>query len=150
MYDTQTPINAAGLEIIKRNEGLRLTSYPDPATGGDPWTVGYGHTGNDVTPGMQITEAYAEELLGKDLDKFETGVNDLIEAATDNQFSAMVSLTYNIGLGNFEKSSVLKLHNAGEYPAAANAFLMWNKAAGRVFAGLDRRRHEERTLYLTP
>ncbi len=146
---TDTPINAAGLEIIKRNEGLRLDAYPDPATGGDPWTIGYGHTGQ-VHEGMTISQAQADAYLAEDLDKFETGVNDLIEQATDNQFSAMVSLSYNIGLGNFEKSSVLKLHNAGEYPAAANAFLMWNKAAGRVFAGLERRRNEERTLYLTP
>lgn len=146
---SDTPTNAAGLEIIKRNEGLRLDAYPDPATGGDPWTIGYGHTGQ-VHEGMTISQAQADAYLAEDLDKFESGVNDLIEQATDNQFSAMVSLAYNVGLGNFEKSSVLKYHNAGDYAAAADAFLLWNKAAGRVFAGLDRRRHEERALYLTP
>jgi lysozyme len=145
------PIVPAALEIIKRNEGLRLDAYPDPATGGDPWTIGYGHTGDDVSPGLSIDQARADELLQQDLDKFVDGVNDRLTLdATPNQFGAMVSLSYNIGLGNFGKSSVLRLHNAGEYTDAADAFLLWNKAAGRVFAGLTRRREEERELYLTP
>lgn len=144
------PIVPAALEIIKRNEGLRLEAYPDPATGGDPWTNGYGHTGPDVSEGQTITQEQADAWLASDLDKFIQGVNDVIDDATPNQLGAMVSLAYNIGLGNFGKSSVARLHNAGDFAAAANAFLLWNKAAGRVFAGLDRRRHEERALYLTP
>jgi lysozyme len=147
------PVNQATIDLIKRNEGCVLTAYPDPATGGDPWTIGFGHTGDDVSPGMVITDEQAEALLVKDLDKFETGVADLLDpnvTTSDNQYGAMVSLAYNVGLGNFEKSSVLRLHNTGDFAAAADAFLLWNKAAGRVMAGLDRRRHEERTFYLTP
>lgn len=147
------PVNAATVALIKRNEGCVLHAYPDPATGGDPWTIGFGHTGPDVHPGLVIDEAKAEELLRADLAQFEDGVDDEITDGvntTDNQFGAMVSLAYNIGLGNFAKSSVIRYHNAGRIAAAANAFLLWNRAAGRVLAGLDRRRHEEGQLYLTP
>lgn len=147
------PVNQATVDLIKRNEGCRLHAYPDPATGGDPWTIGYGHTGADVSPGVAIDLAKAEELLRADLAKFEEGVDDLIDenaVTSDNEFGAMVSLAYNVGLGNFGKSSVLRYHNAGQPVAAANAFLLWNKAAGRVMAGLERRRHEEATLYMKP
>lgn len=139
------------IQLVERDEGDRLTAYPDPATGADPWTIGYGHTGPDVHPGLTITQAQAEALLEQDLAKFEDGVNDLLTSdagCNDDQFSAMVSLSYNIGLGNFEKSSVLRFHNAGQYAQAADAFLLWDKAAGQVMAGLVRRRHQERELYL--
>ena len=93
----------------------------------------------------------AEALLRQDLDKFQDGVDTAIGGDTsDNQFGAMVSLTFNIGLGHFQTSTVLREHNAGNYQAAADAFLMWNKAGGQVLAGLGRRRREERDLYLQP
>ncbi len=144
-------INAAGLAIIKRNEGCVLHAYPDPATGGDPWTIGYGHTGPEVRPGLEINQAGAEQLLRQDLAKFEAGVLAYLGGApaTDNQFAAMVSLAYNIGLGHFLTSTVLRLHKAGDYQGAADAFAMWNKAGGRVLKGLTRRRAEEAKLYLT-
>lgn len=147
------PVNQATVDLIKRNEGCVLHAYPDPATHGEPYTIGYGHTGQDVYPGLVIDQAQAEELLRADLARFEDGIDDLLDDAastSDNEFGAMVSLAFNIGLGNFAKSSVLRLHNAGDKEAAANAFLLWNKAAGRVFPALERRRREERTLYLTP
>jgi len=146
------PVNQATIDLIKRNEGCVLDAYPDPATGGDPWTIGYGHTGPDVAEGLSITQERAEELLRQDLGRFQDGVDDLIaENATisDSQYGAMVSLAFNIGLGNFRASSVLRDHNAGNNQAAADAFRMWNKAAGKVMNGLTRRREEERTLYLT-
>lgn len=144
------------VQLIERDEGCVLTAYPDPGTGGEPWTIGYGHTGPDVHPGLKITVTDAQALLEKDLAKFEDGVAHLIyvgstvagRGANNNQFSAMVSLAYNVGLGNFEKSSVLRFHNAGQYQQAADAFLLWDKAAGRVMPGLVRRRHQERELYL--
>lgn len=141
------------VQLIERDEGCRLTAYPDPGTGGAPWTIGYGHTGSDVHPGLTITQARAEELLEQDLEKFEAGVEGVAEFkdgsdASDRQFSAMVSLAYNIGLGNFTKSSVLRFHNAGQFPQAADAFLLWNKSGGRVMNGLVRRRHQEREMYL--
>jgi len=92
-----------------------------------------------------------EDLLRQDLKTFQDGVDDFLEGDTsDNQFGAMVSLAFNIGLGNFRKSSVLRDHNASNPKAASDAFLMWDKAGGRVLAGLERRRQEERALYLTP
>ena len=99
-------INARGLQLIKDFEGLRLTSYPDPATGGAPWTVGWGHTGPDVSPGMTITESKAAQLLFKDLKRFEVAVAKLAPVATDNQFSAMVSLAFNVGEGNLSSSTL--------------------------------------------
>jgi lysozyme len=137
--------------MIERDEGCVLHAYPDPATGGDPWTIGYGHTGPDVHPGLVITQTDAQALLEKDLDKFADGVSDLLidgARTNDNQYSACVSLAFNVGLGNFEKSSVLRFHNAGQYQQAADAFLLWDKAAGRVMPGLVRRRHQEREMYL--
>lgn len=138
------------VQLVERDEGDRLNAYPDPGTGGDPWTIGYGHTGPEVHEGLMITQSQAEMYLEDDLSKFSIGVRKFVGTATcnDNQFSAMVSLAYNVGLGNFERSSVLRFHNAGQYPRAADAFLLWDKAAGRVLPGLVRRRHQERELYL--
>lgn len=136
--------------LIERDEGDVLTAYPDPGTGGAPWTIGYGHTGPDVYPGLVITQGQANALLLKDLAKFQAGVGaDVGGAPTQNcQFSAMVSLAYNIGLGNYGGSSVLRLHKMGQYQQAADSFLLWDKAAGNILPGLVRRRHQERELYL--
>ena|SRR6266851_5728607 len=139
--------NEAALELIKRNEGCSLRAYFDPV---GVLTIGYGHTGKYVTPGQVITQEEAEDLLRLDLRHFEYGVDDALGDATDNQFGAMVSLAYNIGLGAFRRSTVLRDHNAGKFAEAAEAFLMWNKADGKVLPGLVRRRYEERALYLTP
>jgi lysozyme len=138
-------INAKGLAIVKSFEGLSLTAYRCPA---QVLTIGYGSTGSHVKEGMVITEAEAEELLRKDLSRFETGVSLMCGAATDDQFSAMVSLAFNIGLGAFAGSTVLKRHKLKNHVGAGNAFLMWNKAKGSVLKGLTRRREAERALYL--
>ena len=141
-------INDAGLAIIKRSEGLRLEAYRCPA---GVLTIGYGSTGPHVKQGMTITPGQAERLLHEDLARFESGVtNCLCGAPTNsNQFSAMVSLAYNIGLGSFATSTVLKRHKVGNYALAANAFLLWNKANKKVLPGLTRRREDERELYLS-
>ena len=142
-------INRAGLALIKAFEGLRLTAYRCPA---GVWTIGYGHTGPDVKPGQRITAAEAEALLRGDLDRFESGVERALNGVvtTENQFAAMVSLAYNIGLGGFGRSTVLRMHRASKFTLAANAFLLWVKAGGRSLPGLVRRRTAERALYLTP
>ena len=139
-------ISKAGLDIIKQYEGCRLTSYKCPA---GVWTVGFGWT-EGVTPGMTITRAQAEELLTRGVVQYEKAVQDAIGDAktSQNQFDAMVSLCYNIGPANFRKSSVLREHKEGKFAAAADAFLMWNKAAGKVLSGLVKRREAERSLYL--
>ena len=144
-------ISVAGRELIERNEGLRLEAYPDPASGGDPWTIGYGDTGPDVVPGLVITKEEASRRLTERLDReFGPAVERAIGSAptTQNQFDAMVSLAYNIGVGGFARSSVVREHVTMHYQDAADAFLLWNRAAGRVMAGLTRRRGEERELYL--
>lgn len=146
--------NRAGIELIQRWEGCKLTAYPDPATGGEPLTIGYGHTSAAGAPavkkGMKITQQQADEILVNDLVKYEMAVSKaLTRNPTENQFSAMTSLCFNIGPGNFAKSSVVKKFNAGDLAGAANSFLLWNKAGGVVMRGLTRRREAERELFLT-
>lgn len=140
-------IGPKGLALIKEFEGRRLTAYRDVV---GVLTIGYGSTGPHVKPGMTITEAEAEALLRKDLDRFERGVAEMAGEMTPGQFSALVSLAYNVGLGNFASSTLLKLHRAGDYAGAAGQFGRWNKAGGRVLAGLTKRRAAERALYELP
>jgi lysozyme len=144
-------INEAGLDMIKRFEGCELTAYQDVA---GIWTIGYGHT-LGVAAGMVYTQAQANQALASDLLSTETYVDTAVAAVntTDNQFSAMVSLTYNIGVGNFASSTVLREHLAGQTQKAADAFLLWDKATIngvlQVVQGLVNRRTAERALYLT-
>lgn len=144
-------INDAGLAVIKRFEGCELTSYRDVA---GIWTVGYGHI-RSVTQGLHITQDEADRFLREDLSEAIIAVeNATVEAATtDNQFGAMAALCFNIGTGNFRASTVLREHRAGNYAAAAAAFLMWEKAhidgALRDVAGLAARRQAESALYAT-
>lgn len=137
-------INAAGLKIVKDSEGLVLKAYLCPAK---VWTIGYGSTGAHVKPGMVITEARAEELLREDLTRFEKAVAEAAPDATDNQFAAMVSLAFNIGIAAFLKSTVLRKHKAGDHHGAAEAFKLWNKGGGKVLPGLVTRRAKEAQLY---
>jgi GH24 family phage-related lysozyme (muramidase) len=147
-------INGAGLEIIKTFEGLRTAAYPDPGTGGEPWTIGYGHTSAagppSVYPGLKITVQEAEEILKRDLAVFEQAVASAVKTdLTENQFSALVSFTFNVGAGAFRDSTLLRKLNAGDSAGAANEFLRWVYAGGKVMAGLQRRRKAERALFLS-
>jgi lysozyme len=139
-------INAAGLELIKSFEGLRLDSY---ICAGGVRTIGWGSTGPHVKEGMCISLEEAETLLKTDLARFERGVEAMTEgvATSDDQFAAMVSLAFNIGLGAFVGSTVLKRHKLGNHLGASRAFLLWNKAKGQVLKGLTRRREAEAKLY---
>ena len=140
-------INKAGFDLVRNFEGLRLKAYPDPGTGGAPWTVGWGHTGKDVKPGMVITRDQADSLLMGDLERFERFVEEHAGACTDNQFAALVSFAYNCGPANLEESTLLRLHRDGRYAEAKQQFARWNKAAGKVLNGLTRRRAAEAALY---
>ena len=141
-------LSQRGIDLIKQFEGYSSKAYPDPATGGAPWTIGYGTT-NGVKPGMIITAEQAERMLRDDVAKFESGVSSLITApTTQGQFDAMVSLAYNIGLGNFGKSTLLKKHNYRCYTCAADQFRVWNRANGKVMNGLTKRRAAERQVYM--
>lgn len=144
-------ISPKGANLIREFEGLRLVAYPDPGTGGAPWTIGIGHTGPKVKRGMKITEAQAWAYFHKDIQKFERAVERQLAGSPVNQnmFDALVSFTYNCGEENLAKSSILKYHKQGKYKAAADSFLKWNRAAGRVLPGLTRRRQAERLLYLS-
>lgn len=148
-------INQETIDLIKEFEGLRLDAYPDPATGGEPITIGYGTTaaaGVGIVPklGMRITSADAEEYLRRAVEKTATQIRHMIKVpVSDNEFGACLSFTYNLGPGNFAKSSILRLLNAGNKAGAAASFAKWNKANGVVMAGLVRRRAAETHLFLT-
>lgn len=138
-------IGQQGIDLIKSRESCRLKAYKCPA---GIWTIGYGHTGAEVHEGLEITADEADTLLQSDLIVFDAGVSKTCPATSVCQQSAMVSLAYNIGLRNFAKSSVARLHNAERYGEAAQAFALWNKAAGVVLPGLVSRRAAEAALYL--
>lgn len=137
-------IAAAGLALIKSFEGCELTAYLCPA---NVWTIGYGSTGAHVKRGMTITSAQAEDLLKKDLARFESAVKAAAPTATQGQFDAMVSLAFNIGIAAFQKSTLLRKHKARDHVGARAEFARWNKAGGRVLPGLTRRRAAEAALY---
>lgn len=137
-----------GIALIKSAEGLRLKAYPDPGTGGLPWTIGYGST-SGVTRNMAITEAQAEQMLGADLVRFERIVERLVRVPLNQgQFDALVSFTYNVGEGNFTKSTLLRQLNAGDTAGAAEQFSRWVHAGGKVLPGLVKRRAAERAMFL--
>jgi lysozyme len=137
-----------GLDLIKEFEGLRLKAYPD--IGGVP-TIGYGTTGPDIKLGMEITKAEAEDLLRQDVAAFEGGVSDLVKVAINqNEFDALVSFSYNVGLGALKSSTLLRLLNNGaDRSVVAAEFVRWNKVDGKPIEGLTRRRKAEQALFLT-
>ncbi|MDM2860707.1 lysozyme [Citrobacter sp. Cpo073] len=143
-----------GIALIKGFEGCRLTAYPDPGTGGAPWTIGYGWThpidGKPVKPGMTIDQETADRLLKTGLVSYENDVLKLVRVKlTKGQFDALVSFAYNVGSRALSTSTLLKKLNAGDIKGAADEFLHWNKAGGKVLNGLTRRREAERALFLS-
>lgn len=154
--------SAAGIALIHSFEGLavvrpdgKVEAYPDPGTGGEPWTIGWGSTGEDPFNGGRIrkgtiwTREQCDERFKQHLAIFEKAVTDGIggKPASQAQFDAMVSICYNIGAGAFTGSTLLRLHNAGDFDGAAKQFRRWNRAGGRVMKGLTRRREAEEKLY---
>lgn len=132
--------------MIKAHESCRLTAYRCPA---GVLTIGWGHTGTDVKPGMVITQAQADRLLVADLATAEAGVNNAVKSLINqHQFDALVSFTFNVGVHAFTGSTLLKLVNANPRDVRiAQEFARWNKAGGRVLAGLTARRLSESKLY---
>ena len=134
-----------GIDLIKKFEGCRLNSYRCPA---GVWTIGYGHT-KGVKEGEKITQAQAEDFLKEDLKIYERAVEGCAKVPlSQNQFDALVSFCYNCGGEALRTSTLLRLLNEGRYFEAAEQFLRWNKAGGKVLEGLTRRRHEEKILFL--
>ena len=147
MTNNPTVTGEAGLRLIKEFEGLRLAKYLD-AVG--KWTIGYGHL---ILPNenydQPISLDVANALLRADLKRTEEGVrNSVTVAINQNQFDALVSFAFNLGVGNLKSSTLLRLLNEGNIFAAADQFLRWNKAGGRELPGLTRRRRAERGLFI--
>jgi len=147
-------ISKTGLDFIKKQEGEVLTAYRDSA---GVWTIGVGHT-KTARRGMTITSAESSELLNKDLDEAEKAVNRVIKVAINqNQFDALVSLTFNIGTDALAQSSLVRYLNIKNYVEAGKRFLLWNKITkvikGRKVAielkGLTKRREREKALFET-
>jgi len=143
-------VNSEGYALIKKFEGCRLKAYLCPA---NVWTIGYGNTfyenGMKVKDGDVITQQRAEELAKFIIDQFAVTIEPFIQKPlTDNQFSACVSLAYNIGTSGFKRSSVFKKLNINPNdPTIADSFKLWNKGGGKVLAGLVKRREAEIALY---
>ena len=142
-------INEAGLKLVKEFEGCRLKAYKCPA---GVWTIGYGHTGKvdgkSICSGMVISQEKADALLREDMKRFEDAVTNckfLSFAPNENQFSALVSFAFNCGKGNL--NTLVKGRTA---TTVSNKILLYNKANGKILAGLTRRRKAERDLFLKP
>jgi len=142
------------LMLVALFEGCELEAYPDPATGKDPWTIGFGHTGPEVKPGLIITKEQAQQWLKEDMEHSAYSICRLLPKTklSDNQFSALCSLVFNIGVGNFRSSSVFKHLSMGRYKQASDSILLWDKAKNSkgekvALAGLTRRRKAEKELF---
>lgn len=147
-------VSERGIALMHEFEGCRLTAYPDPGSKDEkPVTIGWGSTsdmnGRPITLGTVWTQEQADERFCVDVNKFAEGVEAALGDAptSQSQFDAMVSLAYNIGLGAFKRSTVLRKHKAGDFKGAAAAFAMWNRNDGRIMRGLTRRRLAESDLY---
>ena len=140
-----------GIALIKQFEGCKLTAYQDSV---GVWTIGYGWTqpvdGKPIRAGMTIKQETAERLLKTGLVSYESDVSRLVKVGlTQGQFDALVSFTYNLGARSLSTSTLLRKLNAGDCVGAADEFMRWNKAGGKVLNGLTRRREAERALFLS-
>lgn len=155
-------VSQATIKMIKHHEGVRTRPYRCPAM---LWTVGVGHVIDPAHIGVKLDERKnlpipagwdrelpmeeVDEILAADLARFERGVMRMCPVVTQPQFDALVSFAFNVGLGNLQRSSIRMRHNRGNHDGAAEAFLMWTKAGGRVLPGLVKRRQDERALYIS-
>jgi lysozyme len=156
-------VSAAAIDMIKHHEGVRTKPYRCPAL---LWTVGCGHVIDPTHAAVKYEERKSlsvpagwdraltmdevDRILSQDLGRFERGVVRLCPAAVGRQgvFDSLVSFAFNVGLGNLQRSSLRMKTNRGEFEEAADEFLKWTKAAGRVLPGLVKRRNDERAMYL--
>jgi lysozyme len=142
-------------KLIKPYEGYAIKlpdgsckAYPDPGTGNKPYTIGYGSTGPDITPTTQWTLAQAESRLAKHTESFAVAVVKLSPTLLqeENKLAAIISFTYNCGLGNYRISTLKKRIDARDWLGAASEIVKWNKANGKIMRGLTLRRMSEATL----
>lgn len=135
-----------GIALIKQFEGFRSAAYQDVA---GVWTIGYGFT-HGVQPGDHMTRSQADQRLAEELRAYEAATLAAAGACNQNQFDALVCFAWNVGITGMRGSSVIKAHRRGDFDAAARAFGLWNKAGGKTWPGLTRRRAAEAALYLEP
>lgn len=142
-------LSGEGKEVLEYFEGRRNEAYPDPGTGGDPWTIGVGHTGPEVFKHLVWSDDKIDEVLSADLVKFEASVSKLVSGRhiTQGQFDALVLFAFNCGSGALAGSTLLKKFVSGDITGAAFEFLKWTKAAGKEMLGLKRRRTAEVSLF---
>lgn len=147
-------VSAAGIALIHEFEQCaralgdgRFAAYPDPGTGGAPWTIGWGTTGPEVRPGVIWTKKQCDDRFAKDIVRFAADVERAIGSTptTQGQFDALVSFHYNTGA--IGRATLTKRHKEGQFRLAAREFDRWNRAGGRVLRGLVRRRAAERAMY---
>jgi lysozyme len=156
-------VSAAAIKTIKCHEGVRTKPYRCPAL---LWTVGVGHVIDPSHTAVKYEERKSlpipagwdrvlsmgevDSILAQDLGRFERGVLRLCPASVNHQgqFDALVSFSFNVGLGALQRSSIRMRYNRGDVEGAADAFLMWTKAAGKVLTGLVKRRNDERAMFL--
>ena len=131
------------IAVIKKFEGLRLKAYKCPA---GVYTIGYGHTEN-VNADSEISELMADQILRKDLQKFEQAINSLDLPLLQCEFDALVSFVFNVGIGNFNKSTLKKLLSQKKFFYAAKEFDKWVFAGGKKLPGLQNRRNIERKIF---
>jgi GH24 family phage-related lysozyme (muramidase) len=148
------PLTPEGWTLLKTWEGCRLNAYPDPASGGAPWTIGYGHTGAEVVQGLTITQKQAETWLKQDVDEAAGAVDRLLSGVglTARQREALISFCFNVGAGALERSTLRKRLLAGESSAdvIAEELPRWNKGPKGPVEGLKRRRVAEVSHAQTP
>jgi len=160
MKTESTELKASGraVGLIKLSESLAkvrkdglVEAYPDPAHGWKVPTIGWGTTGPDVAKGTVWPVSTCENRLLKHVEMVADQVREALGGAKTNQsqFDAFVDFTYNLGIGNFKSSTLLKLHKAGKFKEAADQFVRWNKAGGKVLKGLTTRREAERLMYVS-
>ena len=137
-------IDKYGLELIKKFESCKLTAYKADKSE-KYYTIGWGHYGPDVNKNMKISKETANKIFENDIKYFENSVNSCLKVkVTQSMFNALVSFTYNVGFGNFKKSTLLKYVNKKQFKKASNEFKKWNKCGGKVLNGLVKRRELEK------
>ncbi len=138
-----------GLDLTESFESCRLTAYPDPGTGGKPWTIGWGHTGG-IKPGDIWTQEQADAWLLVDVQRVVEAINRdcTLESITQDEFDALVDFGINIGIGALEHSTLWRKLMLGDLVGAAAEFPKWDMATGKHLAGLLRRRNAEESLFL--
>lgn len=141
-----TLLSVSGITLVATHEGTRLTAYPDPATGGAPWTICKGHTGSDVYAGLTVTQEQCDLWFAQDLKRAEKGVQELVRVPLrQGEYDAYSSFVFNAGRKNFAGSTMLRKLNAGDHVGACNEFPKWKYANGMVLNGIVVRRTEEQT-----